>query len=319
MKKKKARTLLFLFAAAAAAAAGGCNGDSGSQDAADTPLDVPADVADMADTQPDVPQDVPLDVPIEADAPDAPADAPADDATAPEIWSPSPGTTWQWQLTDYPVNTSFAVAMYDIDLFDAPQETINALHADGRIVICYFSAGSYEDWREDASRFPEAALGSDLDDWEGEKWLDIRNTVVREIMKDRLDIAMSKECDGVEPDNVDGHDNDTGFDLSYADQLDYNMFLATEAHARGLSVGLKNDLDQVEDLVDHFDWALNEECFDWDECDTLLPFIEDGKAVFHVEYGGAGLADTICPRANELGFSTLIKNWDLDAWHVACW
>ncbi len=109
-----------------------------------------------------------------------------------------------------------------------------------------------------------------------------------------------------------------GFPLSAATQLDYNGFLATAAHARNLSVGLKNDLDQIGDLLSQFDWALDEECFTYDECDLLTPFIDAGKAVFQVEYGAASLADTICPQANLLDFDTLIKNLDLDAWRVAC-
>jgi hypothetical protein len=97
-------------------------------------------------------------------------------------------------------------------------------------------------------------------------------------MELRLDLAVEKRCDGVEPDNVDAYDgNDPGFPLTYEDQIDYNTFLAAEAHSRGLSVGLKNDLAQVEDLLDLFDWALNEECFQWDECGDLQPFIDPGQ------------------------------------------
>ena len=137
-------------------------------------------------------------------------------------------------------------------------------------------------------------------------------------MKQRLDLAMDKGCDAVEPDNVDGYSNRPGFPLSYDDQLDYNRFIAREAHARGLSVGLKNDLDQVDDLLPDFDWALNEECFDYDECGMLLPFIEAGKAVFQVEYGGESKAGRVCPRANAMNFDTLIKHVDLNAWRIAC-
>jgi hypothetical protein len=137
-------------------------------------------------------------------------------------------------------------------------------------------------------------------------------------MQARLDLAVTKNCDGVEPDNVDAYSNNSGFNLTAADQLDYNRFLAAEAHTRGLSVGLKNDLDQVTDLLSDFDWALNEECFDWNECDMLRPFIQAGKAVFHVEYGDAQLAEDICPQANDLNFDSLIKNYDLDAWRIAC-
>lgn len=240
-----------------------------------------------------------------------------EDAHTDEVWRPAPGTTWQWQLSGT-IDTSFDVAMYDIDLFDTPQATIDALHDDGRVVVCYFSAGSYEEWRDDAPSFPAEALGEPLDGWPGERWLDVRHEGVRAIMTARLDLAAEKRCDGVEPDNVDGYQNGSGFPLDAADQLDYNRFLAREAHARGLSIGLKNDLDQVVDLLGDFDWALNEECFAYDECDRLLPFVEAGKAVFTVEYGDAALADTVCPMANAMDFDTLIKRLDLDAWRVAC-
>jgi hypothetical protein len=234
-----------------------------------------------------------------------------------KVWRPGPGTSWQWQLTGT-IDISLDVVMYDIDLFDVPQATIDSLHADGRIVICYFSAGSREDWRPDAGDFPQSAVGNRLDNWPGENWIDIRDATVRQIMTARLDLAVEKKCDGVEPDNVDAYANNSGFNLEGDDQLDYNRFLAAEARARGLSVGLKNDLEQVGDLLADFDWALNEECFEWSECDELRPFIQAGKAVFHVEYGDAQLAQDICPQANELNFDTLIKNYDLDAWRISC-
>ena len=169
-----------------------------------------------------------------------------------------------------------------------------------------------------AAQFPAAAIGDALDGWPGERWLDVRSAEVRALMEARLDVAVTRGCDGVEPDNVDGYANTTGFPLTAADQLDYDRFLATAAHARGLSVGLKNDLDQIDDLVGAFDWALDEECWAYDECDLLDPFVAAGKAVFQVEYGAAGLADTVCPQANAKDFDTLIKNLDLDDWRVAC-
>jgi hypothetical protein len=231
------------------------------------------------------------------------------------IWQPPPGTSWQWQLSGA-IDTSVDVQMYDIDLFETPQSVIDELHADGRVVICYFSAGSYEDFRPDAALFPAEVKGKS-NGWPGEKWLDIRAVdVLAPIMEARLDLAVQKACDGVEPDNVDGYANNTGFPLTYQDQQAYNIWLANEAHARGLSVGLKNDLDQIADLLPHFDWALNEECFFYDECDLLLPFVGAGKAVFGVEYEGDP-AD-FCPQANAMNFDWLKKNWDLDAWRIAC-
>ena len=225
------------------------------------------------------------------------------------IWQPEPHTSWQWQLYGE-INTAWDVTMYDIDLFDVSQTTIDQLHTDGRVVICYFSAGSWEDWRADAGDFPKEVLGERLEGWERERWLDIRRIdLLGPIMRARLDHAIESGCDGVEPDNVDGYDNTTGFDLTYDDQLKYNIWLAEQAHARGLSIGLKNDLGQVDDLVAYFDWALNEECFHYEECDALLSFIDAGKAVFGVEYEGD--PTVYCPQAIEMEFSWLTKTFDL--------
>lgn len=234
-----------------------------------------------------------------------------------ERWQPHPGTKWQWQLQGS-IDTSLDVAAYDIDLWDTPKSTIDSLHAAGKRVICYFSAGSFENWRADVADFPSSAKGKVMDGWPNERWVDVRNSAVREVMKKRMDMAVQKGCDGVEPDNVDGYSNDTGFSLSGADQLSFNRFLAQEAHARGLAVGLKNDLEQVGQLVSSFDFAVNEQCFQYDECDQLTPFVDANKAVLQVEYGGASLASSICPKANARNFDTQIKKLELDAWRVPC-
>jgi hypothetical protein len=137
-------------------------------------------------------------------------------------------------------------------------------------------------------------------------------------MSGRLALAEQKRCDGVEPDNVDGYTNATGFPLTGADQLDFNRFLAREAHARGLSIGLKNDLDQIPVLVADFDWALNEQCAEYDECETLAPFIAAGKAVLQVEYGGSARAAQICPAANARNHDALVKTLALGPERIAC-
>jgi hypothetical protein len=238
------------------------------------------------------------------------------------IWSPAPGTSWQWQLSGS-LDTSVDVEMYDIDLFDTPASTIASLKSLGRRVICYFSAGSRENWRPDAAQFEASDHGNPLDDWVGETWLDTRSSNVRAIMKSRLDLAVSRGCDGVEPDNVDAYANDSGFPLTAQTQLDYDGFLATESHARGLSVGLKNAGDLAASLQPSFDWALNEQCLEYAECQALQVFVSAGKAVFHVEYAsssaqGAAKKAGVCGKPSINGFSTLIKTLDLGAWALAC-
>jgi len=231
-------------------------------------------------------------------------------------YQPQPLVTWQWQLSGS-VNTSYDVDIYDIDLFDTSETLIQQLHSNGKKVICYFSAGSYEQWRSDAGQFNAADLGNPLDGWAGERWLDIRTANVLTIMKARLDIAKDKGCDGVEPDNMDAYTNQSGFALNAQDQLTYNRQIATESHARGLSVGLKNDLDQIAQLVDDFDFAVNEQCFEFNECQLLAPFIQQNKAVLNAEYlqqyvDDSNIRSTLCLDANSQQFSTLILPLDLD-------
>lgn len=143
-------------------------------------------------------------------------------------------------------------------------------------------------------------------------------------MKKRLDLAKAKNCDGVEPDNVDDYTNNPGFSFNANDQLAFNRFIANEAHLRGLSVGLKNDLDQVELLVNYFDFAINEQCFEYNECGRLQPFILQGKAVLNAEYQGEYSSNTakieqVCAASKAMMFSTLFLPENLDdAFRYSC-
>lgn len=242
------------------------------------------------------------------------------DATTPppsngSYWRPGPATPWQMQLTST-LDQSIDADFYVIDGFDNAAAAVASLHAKGRKVGCYISAGSYENWRPDASSFPAAVLGNS-NGWSGEKWLDIRRLdILGPIMEARLDMCRAKGFDAVDPDNVDGYTNRTGFSLTAADQLAYNRFLADAAHARGMSVGLKNDLDQIATLEPSFDFAVVEQCFQYSECDLTTPFVNAGKPVFSIEYSGNPA--TFCPTAKNLGLLTQQKNLDLDAWRMVC-
>lgn len=322
---------LVLAVATAAAFAAGCSGVSDTHDPSAPESQAPDTSDDGASTSDSrTRHDAGAgrrDAAVDA-SPDAVADAqgtpdsatPAVDAgaTVPTgVWHPHPGTSWQWQLSGN-LDTSLDVQMYDIDLFGTSASVIASLKARGIKVICYLDAGSWEPGRPDSALFPNVAIGKVMDGWPDEKWLDVRNATVRDLIAKRMDVAVQKGCDGVEPDNVDGYSNSSGFPLTAADQLSYNKFLAASAHTRNLSVALKNDLDQVSALVGDFDFALNEQCFQYSECDLLTPFITAGKAVFEVEYGKSTLSTSICPKALHLSFDTLIKNLDLDAPRTSC-
>jgi hypothetical protein len=237
---------------------------------------------------------------------------------AADWWHPTPGLNWQWQL-DEEVDTSVEAEVYDIDLY-VDQSVIDELHTRGIKVICYISVGSWEDWRPDADQFPAEVLGKDYEGWKGEKWLDIRRIdLLAPIMRARLDLCAAKGFDGIEPDNIEIHDNDTGFPLTYADQLIYARWLADEVHARSLAIGLKNTPDMVEDALSFFDFAITEDAFFYDWIGQMLPFIENGKAVFAAEYTDMDVNfDAACSYGKQHKINFILKNRILTAFRVTC-
>ena len=253
---------------------------------------------------------------------------------APERRTPAAGATWQWQLSTPdgdPPNIGYDVGVYDLDLVETPQATIDALHDDGRRVICYFSAGSSEVGRDDGN-FTDADQGNVLDGWPDERWVDLASANVRSIMSDRLDLAVNKGCDGVEPDNTDGYrstdggGSSNGLGLTEADTRSYLRWLGEEAHRRGLAIGLKNTLGLADDLAGEFDFAVNEQCHRYGECAELAPFLERGKPVFNAEYVDPDTAaeaerqrKATCAEAMAAGTTTLILPLDLDdSYRNAC-
>jgi hypothetical protein len=248
--------------------------------------------------------------PAAADPPPLPEPVPCDGCFVPAVV-----TSWQIQLNGR-LNKKKDVALYDIDLFDHDAGTVAELHAKGRKVACYFSAGSFENWRPDAAAFPAEVKGKG-NGWPGEKWLDIRRLdVLGPIIEARLDLCAAKGFDTADADNMDGYSNNTGLPLTAEDQLTFNVFVANAAHERGLSIALKNDLNQIPTLVDYFDWAVNEQCHQYDECDLLLPFSASGKSVMQIEYKGR--KRKICPPAIARNFNAIKKPLSLKAGGSLC-
>ena len=129
-------------------------------------------------------------------------------------YKPKPGVSWQIQFSGN-VNTSYNVSLYDIDL-DESQSVINSLHNKGIKVICYISAGTVENYRNDANEFPKDVIGKTLGSWPDEKWLDIsKYNEFATIMEKRFDNAKQKGCDGIEADNVQNYEENTGFNITY--------------------------------------------------------------------------------------------------------
>uniref|UniRef100_K1PGU5 Glycoside-hydrolase family GH114 TIM-barrel domain-containing protein n=1 Tax=Magallana gigas TaxID=29159 RepID=K1PGU5_MAGGI len=168
--------------------------------------------------------------------------------------------------------------------------------------------GTYEDWRPDIGQFPPDALGNGVTTWRGERWVDIRDTRIRDVMRKRIQMAQQQGCHGVDPGNVDGYtQSDLGFNLTYDNQIDYNRFLAREAHNHGLAIGLKNDLLQIKDLLHDFDFAINESCEQFrynvqKNCLLYQPFFDARKSGrFHPRIAHAFPVSTAQTRTAFLG------------------
>ena len=234
-------------------------------------------------------------------------------ATASPLAIPA-NASWHLQLNG-PLQTPNR-QVYDIDLYDTPKQTITNLKGQGRIVICYFSAGTWEDWRSDAKLYPKAAIGKPLPEWPGERWLDYRRSDVRTLLAKRLDLARSKGCDGVDPDNVDGYNNDNGLKLTRAQQIDFNRWLASEAHKRNLSVGLKNAVELLPQLAAYFDFAVNESCYQYEECGGYMPMRRQGKPIFIADYRAYNAK--LCSRAKTSGFRLQFFKLDLKGTGKPC-
>ncbi len=260
-------------------------------------------------------------------------------------WVPAQADRWMYQLGDPAPKTGVCQTphtggacvrpnVWVFDLYDASGSTVNtagvnAVRAVGGKAVCYVSGGTWEDWRPDAAAFPAAVLAGNVQGgpngqpWPGERWFDIRQTATLEpLLAARAQKCKTAGFDAMEWDNVDAYANETGLALTGSQQLTYNKMLARVAHEAGLSVGLKNDLDQVPQLVGDFDFAINEQCYQYgNECGALQPFLAAGKAVVQIEYSDASdgpdapaptLAQ-LCPPANTAGRSAIYMTINLPA------
>ena len=231
-------------------------------------------------------------------------------------WQPRPTTkSWQWQLQGK-IDVSLDVPVFDVDGFETPARTVRRLHQLHRRVICYLDVGSWESYRPDAKRFPRSVIGRRYEGFPDERWLDIRR--FRDFaapLEQRFAICARKGFDAVEPDNLAGWENRTGFRIGRAAQLRFNRWVAEQVHRLGMAVALKNDGRQARKLVDEFDFAIVEQCFQYRECGYYKSFVRHRKAVFEAEYELE--LGQYCETARDIHFSAIGKSEDLFAqpWH----
>jgi hypothetical protein len=194
-------------------------------------------------------------------------------------WQPRPTTKpWQLQLKGR-IDTSIDVPVFEIDGVHSTHRTVRELHRLHARVICRLDLSSF--------RGPTHSL-------------------------ERLFATCERKgFDAVAPGNLAGWENRTGFGISRHARLLFYRWVANQAHGRGMAVALSNDGRLARALVDDFDFAIAEQCFQFHECGHYRPFVRHRKAVFEVEYGLK--VGQYCATARKLHFSAIGKSTDLFA------
>jgi len=238
-------------------------------------------------------------------------------------WQPKAGVTFDWCLDDLKNSDTFTAEVVDVDAFTTTAQQVAALHAQGKKVIAYISAGTIEDDRPDINLLPKEVIGQVYPEWPKERWLDIRQREkLRPWLNSRIDRIISKGFDAIEPDNLDSYSNETGFDISINDTKLYCDFLIKLAHDKGLGIGQKNVPELSAEYSKKFDWVLTEDAFDQKWENDVKPYIAQNKPVFAVEYtdqtSQSKFSNTVCPKAQNLKYSAILKKRDLSKWVYTC-
>lgn len=222
---------------------------------------------------------------------------------------------WQYQLVG-DVDPAIDAELFVIDLFDVEPALLVDLHARGKVVVAYLSAGTFEPFRQDAAEFPDAALGNALSAYPDEAWLDVRDPTVRALMAARLTLARDKGFDGVLLTNLTAYLSDSGFALGASEQDAYTTWLAAETQGRKLRAGMSGDFERSAELAPHFDFAIHFGCIARADCAELAPLASLGKPVFDVETEGD--AAEVCALAAEQGVNVLLKPSGFGAYREGC-
>jgi len=238
-------------------------------------------------------------------------------AEADNPYVPAANVRWLAQL-DGAIDVQQDAQLFYLDAEQQPPEALATLRAEGRHYLCYLSAGSLEAFRQDTQDFPDSAIGNALTEFPGERWLDVRDETVRELMAKRVTALGAVGCDGVPPSSLAVQAADTGFDLTLADALDYARWLAERIHAAGMSAGLTGPTQLTSELWSTFDFGLALGCVSGTGCAEYAPFERANKSVLHLEIGEAAAAPRLCNAAKALGFDALVSDAGFTGKCIAC-
>jgi hypothetical protein len=239
-------------------------------------------------------------------------------ADSPEMpYVPLESSRWLARL-DGAVDVAQDADFFYLDAEQQEADTLATLRAQGRHYLCYLSAGSYEDFRDDAAEFPVSAIGNPLADFPRERWVDVRDPTVRRLMAARIERLAQLGCDGVPPSSLAVHAADTGFELTRDDALDYARWVAERIHGAGMSAGLSGPAELTSELWPSFDFGLAVGCVASTACAELEVLRRAGKPVLYVEIGDARSAPALCTAAKSLGFDAIVTDAGFSGSCVVC-
>ncbi|MCM4077997.1 endo alpha-1,4 polygalactosaminidase [Paractinoplanes hotanensis] len=176
-----------------------------------------------------------------------------------------------------------------------------AAAAPGIYNICYINAfqtqgagggEASQGWWESKGLVLKDRNGNPVEDedW-GEYLLDFstaaKRTALARAVGGFMDKCAGKGFKAVELDNLDSFSRSNGL-LKQADAITYAKLLADAAHGRGLATGQKNfvELSAANIRTIGFDFAVVEQCGEYDECDVVTA--RYGDRVIVIEYSSAG-------------------------------
>ncbi|WP_344983025.1 endo alpha-1,4 polygalactosaminidase [Deinococcus rubellus] len=232
--------------------------------------------------------------------------------------------SWDWQIgagSDANIVVPAGSKLIDVDGFDTSAAKVAQLNAQGLYTVCYLDVGSYEPGRPDSAQYPAYLKLQQDPDWPAEYFLDVTdvfkpNSALASLLNTRFQMCKDKGFAAIEPDNLQNDENVKSGKITTQQQIDFNGWVADQAHAHGLAVFQKNGPDKIllkdrtgKMMVDKFDGILNEQCQQYGECSALAEYTKRGKLALNVEYKAGLTLD--CALSDSLKINSIKRDLDL--------
>ncbi|ORX57831.1 hypothetical protein BCR36DRAFT_409294 [Piromyces finnis] len=233
--------------------------------------------------------------------------------SAKAYWKPNQSQTYNIMLYEgHPDFHSEKADIVEIDIIH--EDHLKEFHKLGKKVICYFSGGTAEDFRDDYKEYfkHEGLVKNKYPEWDGERFVDVRKDSLKPIIKARMQKAINMGCDAIDVDNLDLYQarpvkNEWSNPLTKEEAITFATWVGNTAHSMGIAVGLKNCFDIVDNVGKYFDFGISEDCARKSECQYYKNFIKTGKPVFAINYS-LSYAPKVCEFQKDMPFTNVFKD-----------